>query len=198
MGGDHMGGLALAIMLAMGCMLLVGALTFGSLGYFALRKTRYRWLGAVLAALLGVGAGALAVTATFYETTWDPPNQLVIDVPAGFHRESIVIIADASKPKVDRSGASLPFVSRAARIRVPASGVVRVCDIDWIYGEQVEARLSTGASIQGLLVFNAEPGLGDGLVYDLVGYDSRLEPALADVYRTPAFAERIRAREAAR
>jgi len=73
-----------------------------------------------------------------------------------------------------------------------------VCDIDWIYGEQVEARLSTGASIQGLLVFNAEPGLGDGLVYDLVGYDSRLEPALADVYRTPAFAERIRAREAAR
>lgn len=198
MGGDHMGGLALAITLAMLCMLGVGALTFGSFGYFALRKTRYRWLGAVLAALLGVGAGALAVTATFYETTWEPPNHLVLDVPAGFRRESIVILADASKPKVEWSGASLPFVSRAARIRVPASGVARVRDIEWTYGEQVDVELSTGASIQGLFVFNAEPGLGDGIVYDLDTHATRLEPALADVYRTPAFGERIRARETAR
>lgn len=198
MGGDHMGGLATLIAIAMGMMALVPAVLLGLLGFFALRKRGHGAAGAILGALLGVGGGVLAAISTFYERTWDPPNVLALDVPPGFDEESIVFLVDASAPEVEWSGISMPFVERHAHLAVPPSGVVHVHDIDWLEGGALDVTLSTGARPIGLLYFVDDAVLGAGAVYQLAEEGGRREPALADDYRTPAFAARILERDARR
>ena len=193
-----MGGLSAAIGLASLCMAMVPALLFGAFGYFAFRKTRFRWIAAVLAAIFGVAAGALAITATFFESTFDPPKKLVFDVPAGFSHETVVLIVDPTvHTQVSWTGAAVPLVERHGRLAIPRSGVVRVHDIDWIYDAQVDTTLCTGV-INTARSHLDDPGLG---VYVVYGFTATGSPVTEPDFSTLDPAARValvRAREAER
>lgn len=192
-----MGGLAVAILLASLCIGLVPSMLLGALTFFVLRKTRARWPGAIVAALLGAGVGALAVTATFYESVWEPPSPLVFEVPPGFRHESVVLILDPTvSAEVDWSGVSMPFVARRGRVTVPASGVVRLRELDSLTLTQVDASLSTNVPSTGRSGFS-DPTVGYGLVYLFVPSGAAREPDLGAL-EPAALVALIREREAER
>lgn len=191
MSGDGMSGLSWAISAASLCILVLPGLFGGAAGYFVLRK-HAGWLGAILGFVVGAGAGALAVTATFYESTWSPPDTLVIDVPPGFAHPTVMFVADPAAPlEVEWTGLDLPLMSRRGRVSVPATGVVRVRSVEWIGGTEVRASLSTGATETGLAVVDV-PGIGRVVALDFAPYPGALpsDPA--------ALAAAIRERESAR
>lgn len=193
--------LALAIAAASLALVAVPAVVFGSLGYVALRKRAGAAgaVGAVLGALLGAGAGALAVTATFFESTWSPPIALRLDVPAGFRHEWVVLIADpAASADVAWGGVDAPFLSRQGRLAVPMSGVVRVRDLGVLDGGDVEATLSTGQKQWGRAGLNAPPGVGPGrlVAFSFAPYPGR-EPDLGAL-DPAALGALLREREAER
>jgi len=138
-----MGGLALGIGIVIVVMVLVASAIGGTVGWLLLRR-RAGAVGLVLGGAVGVGVGLLAVTATFFERTWSPPNELVLKAPAGFSHEWVYLVGD---PTVDRdlqwSGGSLPFTRRVAALEVPRSGVVRLRHQFELQG-WTEARLEVG------------------------------------------------------
>jgi hypothetical protein len=198
MRGDGMAGLALAIGAACIALVFAPAAIGGVLGYLALRG-RVGAFGALLGGLLGAGAGALAVTATFFESTWSPPQTLLLEVPAGFAHEWVVLIADpTASADVAWGGFDAPFTSRRARLAVPSSGVLRVRDLGPLDGADVEAFLSTGKRQGGRASLNAPPGVGPGRLaaFHFASYPGR-EPDLGSL-APAALAARLRALEAER
>ena len=189
-----MDGLALAIAAASLCMLLVPGLLGATLGYFALRK-RARWVGVVIGFVIGIGLGGLAVAATFFESTFSPPDELSIDAP-GLRHETVIFVEDAHAPSaVEWTGSRLPFSSRIGHVAVPASGVLRVRSVDWIGGREVRARLVTGMAEQSLSVRDVPP-LGRVVVFGFAPYPgTEADPAVLD---PPSLLALIREREAER
>ncbi len=86
--------------------------------------------GLVVAAgslLLGLGAGAVWATATFFETTWAPPPKLLLNLPPDFAHRSVVLLEQPGAPRqLQWSGRDLPFMGKSVALDVPPSGVIRV------------------------------------------------------------------------
>jgi hypothetical protein len=141
-----MEGLALAILGASVCMLIVPALVVGALGWFVARG-RHGAIGAIVGALLGAVIGCIAVTATFFEDVWSPPAIVAIDAPAGFAHEWVYVVGDPTvSTELDWRGIDAPFMARHTTLTVPRSGVVRVRSLDRLDGGHVEATLSIAGS----------------------------------------------------
>jgi len=178
--GDGLGGLAAAISLASLCILVVPALLGAVAGYFALRRWNRGVVGAVVGALLGAVGGYIAVMATFYESTFDPPVEITFEVPAGFHHDDVVLVEDPTAPEIPWTGVDMPFRSRSARLPVPLGGVVRVRSIDELAGGDRRARLASGVESRGFVEQPTPPGMPQGtlLVFSFAPFDARHEPEL--------------------
>ena len=155
MGGDSMGGLALAILGLMALMLAGLALVFGAVGLFAARQLG--WHGArrkaLIAglALVGMAAGWLWANATFYESKLDPPPELTVRVAPGFAEPWAILLEDPVNgvPLVWRGG-DRPFDAPKAEIALPKSGVLRIRDFGQARGRgDLKARWSDGAESRG-------------------------------------------------
>lgn len=202
MGGDGMNGLAVAILVAM---ILTVAAGFGLFflggwllgGWFGLARGP-RWLLGLGAGALGVGVGFLAVTATFYESTWNPPPTLALAVAPGFARKWVVLLEDPSSPRELRwTGRDAPFSGRTAAVEVPPSGVVRVRSFDWLAGRG-DARVvwSDGARQSGYGGGPAPDGLRASSYIAVNRGDPLETQADAPPFHDPAaFARFVAARE---
>ena len=148
MGGDGMGGMALAILIAMLLMLAVGFGVAFMIGRGIARKLGGKaGLWGLGAGLGGIGLAALAITATFYESSWSPPPRLELRVPAGYAHDWTIILEDRTAPRsLNWSSSALPFVQCKATLNIPASGVVRVKSLGKAGGTiNLDVRWSDGA-----------------------------------------------------
>jgi hypothetical protein len=158
-GGDHAGGLAIAIFIAMVCMVAVpllalsalGALVGGLVGRWAgFRPSVAGLVTGLSGAALGGGMGTLLVFATFFESSWNPPPRLMFDVPPGYAHETVVLLEDGrSSHEISWQGLDLPFLAPYAEIDVPVGGVVRVRsleDVDRVEGYLPDGRYDLGFS----------------------------------------------------
>jgi hypothetical protein len=144
-------GLAMAIFGAMVLIILAGLL----LGYLVSRflGRRFGWsrtkrnIASLIFAAIGLGAGALAVTATFYESTWSPPPQVKFVVPQGFAHNWMFVLEDPNAPRaLDWRGIEVPFFGKTATIEVPPNGIVRISDLGDLGGRMdIVAQWSDGA-----------------------------------------------------
>jgi hypothetical protein len=127
-GGDHAGGLALAIGIIMLLMVVGGVALFFFVARLFTRNVapRRRFLVTLLMALVGAGLACLLVMATFYESSWSPPPRLhLLTAPAS--GGPVVILEDPSASgTMTWRGGWLPFTAATAEINVPPSGIVRV------------------------------------------------------------------------
>jgi len=138
-----MQGLAIAIGLGCLLMLLVPSAAL------ALLARRFIGPGYTIAgALVGFAIGAVAMMATFFESTFSPPLTLAAQTPADFAHEWVVLVADGAT-EITWTGSSLPFTSRTAHVKVPASGVVHVKTLGDIDGGDINGRLPRGAMSVG-------------------------------------------------
>lgn len=169
-----MGGLAAAIGLVMLLMLLAG---FGISFWLGRLFARARgWQGgrargaAVFAGFAGAGLGMIAVTATFYESSFSPPPRLDVTVPAGFKQDWAILIEDPRETALlEWQGSGLPFTQRYAVVALPASGVLRVKAFGEVAGRgDLEVRWSNGVGYNGYAGGPAPPGTG-GTAYIALG-----------------------------
>jgi hypothetical protein len=149
------GGLATAILIGM--VLIVGAGLFFALVFSKMLARRFGWSGGKRSAAtlalgaLGVGAGVVAVIATFYESTFQPPPQVTFTAPPGFTHTWVFVLEDRASPNaLVWTGADIPFVGKKTQIIVPPSGIVRVRDMTGLSG-RVDTRVlwSDGATSTG-------------------------------------------------
>lgn len=116
------------------------------LGIWLARRLRPKSRWALIAGVVaGTLAGWLALSSTFMEDTWSPPPEVALEVPPGFTHDWVYVLADpkAGVPVI-WEGHNLPFTSQHARLRVPASGVLRVHDLGALDGGGSRARLAGG------------------------------------------------------
>lgn len=192
---DGMEGLALAIAIASLCILVTPALLLGGVGYFVMRRARV--LGALGGVALGLGLGALAVVATFMESTWNPPVELTLETAPDLRHRSVILLEDPNAlTEIPWSGAAIPLSAPSARLPIPASGILRVRSLELLRTHDRTVRLSSGEEAVGMVFLPAPPGVGASqlMYFDFVPYPSpepdpsRMDPA--------ALAALIRAREA--
>ena len=197
---DGMEGLALAIFAASICMLVVPGLVLGAIGYLALRTKRGAAVGAVVGLAIGLGLGALAVTYTFFESTWDPPVHITFVTPPGYVHETVILLEDPTASlDIPWTGLEMPLASRSAIMTLPRSGVLRVRNVSDLMTNDRTAELSDGRHMWGMIMQPAPPGLGASqlIVFDFMMSGTRSEPDMGMM--TPeALAATIRAREAER
>lgn len=161
-GGDGMGGLSAAILIA-GLAIVSGA---GLLFWLVARRLAGRGgrdrsrASIALLTLLGVALGCLVVVATFYESLLDPAPQVRLAVPPGYQGVRIFLLEDPERglPLVWQGG-GLFSGGRYAEVSVPASGVVRVrslrpeepgrAELDVVWGEGEGAQNGGGEGPPG-------------------------------------------------
>jgi hypothetical protein len=145
-------GMALAIFGAMILIVLAGLLLGVLLGRIVFRGFGWGRSKQLVASLVlgaaGLGAGFLAVIATFYESTWAPPPQITFVTPPGFRQDWVFVLED---PTVSRQlvwqGVEMPFSGRTATVDVAAHGIVRVQKIGALGGRvDIRVRWSDGSS----------------------------------------------------
>ena len=155
MGGDGTGGLALAILGVMALMLVGLALVFGAVGWVAAKQLG--WQGgrrkALIAglALLGMAGGWLWANATFYESKFDPPPELIVRIAPGFAEPWAILLEDPINgvPLIWRGGAQ-PFDAPKAEIVLPRGGVLRIRDFGQARGRgDLKVVWSDGAESRG-------------------------------------------------
>jgi hypothetical protein len=148
-------GLALAILIGM--ILIVGAGLLVGVLLSRLLARRFGWSGSkrLWASLglgaLGIGAGALAVIATFFESTWAPPPLVALNAPQGFTHSWVIVLQDPATPNaLSWQGVEMPFRGKSTAIDVPPSGIVRVRDLGGLRGRaDITVRWNDGASNTG-------------------------------------------------
>lgn len=147
-------GLAQAIGIMMILIVLGGLLSGVLLGRILAR--RLGWSGAkrLLAILglgvIGVGGGVLVVIANFYESTWAPPRQVVLNVPPDFTQNSVLLLQDRKgSAQLVWEGVEIPFLGKRTVIDVPPSGIVRVRDLSALRGRGIKVLWSDGSYWSG-------------------------------------------------
>lgn len=197
---DGMEGLALAIFAASICIFVVPGLLLGAIGYFALRTKKGGAIGTVLGVVIGLGLGALGVTYTFFESTWDPPVHITFVTPPGYVHETVILLEDPTASlDIPWTGLEMPLSSRSAIMTLPRSGVLRVRSVSDLMTNDRTAELTDGRRMWGMIMQPAPPGLGASqlIVFDFMMSGTRSEPDMGMM--TPeALAATIRAREAER
>lgn len=193
MGTDGMEGLALAI-LGVSVLMLAAAIVAGA---WIGRRLFGGTAGMVAGACVGLVLGVLAVIATFFETTWDPPRTLTLAAPPGVvHRSAILLEDSAADVALDWQGWDAPLMSPSATLALPPSGLLRVQSLEALRIHDREVFLASGERAVGMAMLRAPPGIGatDVMIFEFGPHD----PALPDPSAmTPeALAAMIRAREA--
>lgn len=192
---DGFEGLALAIFLAMICMVVVPALVFGAIGWFATRRKK-GWVGALSGAFAGVLIGGGLVAYTFYADELTR-TQLEFQVPPTFAHDWVVLMEDpTSSIQIEwtRSG-----LASKGTLTVPANGVVHVRTLEGVMGEDVEASLADGRRSWGSVARPNFPELGGGylVMYTFRQYGDETEPDFQNLEDDEIIA-RIRELEAER
>ena len=152
MNGDGMGGLAVAILLAMLFMLVVPVVVL------VLIVRRFGTGAVIGAVIVGLLIGGLAATATFMESTWSPPPE--INLIGTSDQTYIVVIADEKAPPVVMTGSTLPFMRRKTTLRVPDDGVIRVQSLEPLQGDMSMEVTYRGKRSSGLA------SIAEGMVFD--------------------------------
>ncbi len=153
MGGDGLNGLAVVILVACLVLLIVPA----ALIYWIVQKTAKGKSSSSRALLTffgiagGLGIGMLAVTATFFESTWSPPPQLAVKLPKNFKHEWIILLENPSAATtLNWQGYDLPFTSKRTEIDVPSSGVLSLKSLDGLAGAPFTVISSSGEQSIGM------------------------------------------------
>lgn len=147
MGGDGLNGLAMAIAIAAGLMICVPFLIGVLIGRRVHGSSLKRWSIAAGIGALGAGIGVLAVIATFFESTWEPPLRVKLNTPPGFAHDWIFLLEDPSVSNELRwTGVRIPFFTRTTEIKVPPSGVVRVRELGELGRAPVDEVTSAGVA----------------------------------------------------
>jgi hypothetical protein len=156
MGDDGMSGLALAIALACIGIVATGLALFFFIGRNLGRRFKLgrggRLLTGIVGAVLGLGLGLLAVTATFYESQWMPPPQVTFKLPADFAHRWVFLLEDPSSRRelVWRGSEWVPFQGMTAETDMPANGVLRLRSLGPLSGRADTSVIwSDGAVMQG-------------------------------------------------
>lgn len=166
MGGDGMGGLAVAIVAAMVAMVAGGFAIAFVLGRALARRagagSGTGWLIAGGIGLAGAALGLLAVTATFFESTWAPPPAIALNLPADYRHETIILLEDPKAAAVlIWRGRELPFMGRSTSLDVPANGVARVQALGPLAGRgDATVKWSDGSTTMGFAGGPAPPSIG--------------------------------------
>lgn len=142
-----MEGLAVAIGVAMIVMVTVPVVVL------VLVAKRFGTVAMVVALLVGLVVGGLAVTATFFERTWNRPIAVVFE--GATPHTLIFVVPDPKAAPIDVTGLPVPLMQRKAVLRVPTNGVVYVKDLAPIQGEDLESRLNGKSNVGAL----STPGL---------------------------------------
>jgi hypothetical protein len=137
-GGDGLGGLALALFIVK-TLIVLGGFLLGvllsrilarSLGWSGDKRLLDLGLGSI-----GVGCGVLFVIASFYQSTWAPPPQVEFTMPPGFTHNWVILLEDRTgSVQPVWEGVEIPFFGKRTAIDVPPSGVVRVRDLSGLRG----------------------------------------------------------------
>jgi hypothetical protein len=150
MGGDGMGGLAVAILIGSVLLFVAPAAILFFIAMALAKKSKYRVPIAIASATLGTALGFVAVAATFFESSFTPSNRLVLHFSPEMKHEWIVLL---EKPGATESlkwrGSNLPFMSKTAEIKVPASGVVIVDSLEGGSGGYAQAYDTKGELFPG-------------------------------------------------
>jgi hypothetical protein len=127
----------------------------------------------------------LAVTATFYESTWSPPPQVRFVVPQGFAHNWVFVLEDPNAPQdLVWRGIEVPFFGKTATIEVPAHGIVRISDLGDLGGRMdIVAQWSDGA--QGSTL-SGGPGPTATKATAFVAFD---RSATTDIQTSPPFGD---------
>jgi hypothetical protein len=140
MGGDGMGGLAIAILFASVLLFTAPAAILFFIAMALAKKNKYRVPIAIASATFGTAIGFVAVAATFFESSFSPSNRLVLHLSPDLKHEWVVLL---EKPGATESlkwrGANLPFLSKTAEIKMPLSGVVIVDSLEHAGGGFAQA-----------------------------------------------------------
>lgn len=198
MGGDGMGAMAAAIFGAMALMLIAGFVIAFFIGRWLARNAApgKRLAISLTAAIVGVGIGLLAVTATFFESSWSPPPKLYITVPPRFAHGEAIFIEDAARgAPLTWHGVEIPFMGKTARITLGPSGVARVKSFGDMAGRgDLAVQWSDGADANGYAGGPGPKALGaSGFIILSRGAwaPGRFEPPMEDA----ALAAYVRQRE---
>lgn len=203
MGGDQGNGLAMAIGIVMILMVLGAVAAFFLIGRAIARRVAPRRRGPVIAAtmVLGVVAGWMAVTATFYESTWSPPPSLRLVTAPGFSQPRVILLEDPrSTQSLAVRESRLPFMATVAEVDVPASGIVRVRDLSAVAGRMdLGVQWSDGMQGFGAGGGPAPPGTG-ARSYLLIPHPNAATPPgdLVQAGEPAAFAAYVAEKEARR
>jgi hypothetical protein len=95
---------------------------------FLTRKVSPKRRGLVTALLTaaGLGIGWMVVTATFYESSFDPPPELRLTAAPGMDARWVVLLEDPRGQELTWNEGTLPFAATTAELTVPPSGIVRM------------------------------------------------------------------------
>ena len=156
-------GMALAIMIAMILIVSIPGVVLGAIGYVVGKKRAdgERKGGLVFGCggfVLGAALGVLGVVLTFYEDTFEPT--MALQTPAGFAHDSVIILEDpTASTRLDWN-----TTRSEARLASPASGVVRLADLEDFSGRGFFAVLPSGDTTIGFSSRPAPPGLSPARV----------------------------------
>lgn len=203
-GGDGMGGLALAILVVIGAIILAGLGIAIVLGRLLARRLKLSSGGTALTiaalGLAGLGIGAVVVAATFFETTFSPPPTLRFNLPSGFAHKWVILLEDTSAPReIVWRGFEGPFSGVSAEIDVPANGVLRVRGFGRMSGRADSVTLwSDGSDTRGGASGPAPAGL-NASTYMALERGDRYEAPSTDFPTSDeaALVDYVRKREAA-
>jgi hypothetical protein len=128
MGGDQAGGLAIAIGIVMLLIIAGCGFLLWLIARFLTRNVSPKRRGAVtlLLTVAGLGIGWLAMMATFYESSFDPPPELRLATAPGFDAPWVVLLEDPRGQALEWRSSMLPFTATTAELNVPPSGIVRL------------------------------------------------------------------------
>lgn len=166
MGGDGMSGLAAAIGVIMIAMVVGGFALAFFLGRGIAERSgaaggKASWIGLAIG-LVGLGAGVLAVFATFYESAFSPPPAITLNLPLGYAHQTFVMLEDpaATTTLTWRGSDLIPFFGRTTALDVPAKGGLRIKDLGPLSGRgDAKVRWSDGSETMGFSGGPAPAGL---------------------------------------
>jgi hypothetical protein len=169
-GGDGLGGLAVAIFIAMALIVSIAvgvAFLIARLLTKRIVNRNARWLATIGIVAMGLVIGGLAVVATFFESKWSPPDEITFRLPPNFNHPSVYLIEDnRATQSLEWRGVNLPLMSRSASIDVPASGVVRVKSLNMPEIIQLpNASFSNGERSTGSFSTPAPATVGTGIIF---------------------------------
>jgi hypothetical protein len=161
MNGDGMGALAIAILLGSVLLFVAPALILFFIAKAFAKGSRHSVAIALGSAVLGLVLGAIAVAATFFESSFAPTNRLLLQISPEMKYDWVVLLEQPGAAQtLQWRGANVPFMSKSADVIVPASGVIVVDSLNQAAGGYAQAFAANGAQSIGQAGGPAPSGSG--------------------------------------